>query len=59
MAGELGVEPSRVQAAVGSIAPAGAQVGVLPLLIREEIAIAVVGLPKGEFLGIAPLPPAN
>jgi hypothetical protein len=58
LAKELRLDPARVRAAVSGFASRGANVGYLPLVVRLQLAIAVVSLPDGEFLGIAPLPPS-
>jgi hypothetical protein len=59
LAKELQLEPARVRAAVAGFTQSGANVGFLPLMIRQNMAIAVVRLPDGEFLGIAALPPSE
>ena len=59
LAKELHLDPARVQSAVANYTPPGANVGFLPFVIRQTMAIAVVRLPDGEFLGIAPLPPSD
>ncbi len=56
IAKELHRSPAQVQAALASYAPRGANVGYLPLVIRQVLAIAVVSLPDGEFLGVVALP---
>jgi hypothetical protein len=57
LARDLQLDPARVRAAVAGYASRGASVGYLPLVIRQTMAVAVVSLPDGAFLGIAPLPP--
>jgi hypothetical protein len=54
----LRLDPARVRVAVSRFASRGATVGYLPLVVRLQLAIAVVSLPDGEFLGIVPLPPS-
>jgi len=58
LAKELHLEPTRVRSAVSGYARQGASVGCLPLVVRSTLAIAIVSLPDGDFLGIAPLPPS-
>ena len=58
LAKELRLDPVRVRAAVSRFSSRGANVGYLPLVVRLQLAIAVVSLPDGEFRGIAPLPPS-
>jgi hypothetical protein len=58
LAKELRLDPARVRAAVSGFASRGANVGYLPLVVRLQLAVAVVSLPEGDFLGIAPLPPS-
>lgn len=59
LAKELYLEPARVRAAVAKFTQSGANVGFLPLILRQNMAIAVVRLPDGKFLGIAQLPPSE
>jgi len=58
LAKDMRLDPGRVRAAVAGFAQNGAKVGYLPLVIRTELAVAVVSLPEGEFLGVKPLPPS-
>jgi hypothetical protein len=58
LAKDARLDPARVRSAVAGFARGRANVGYLPLVIRNTLAIAVVSLPDGEFLGIAPLPPS-
>jgi hypothetical protein len=58
LAKDLHLDPARVRAAVAGYAQRGAKVGYLPLVVRMTLAIAVVSLPDGDFIGIAPLPPS-
>lgn len=57
LARDLRLDPARVRAAVAGYEGRGANVGYLPLVIRQTLAVAAVSLPDGEFLGIAQLPP--
>jgi hypothetical protein len=58
LAKELRFDAAQVQAAVAGFEHADASLGYLPLVIRQNLAIAVVHLPDGAFLGIAKLPPS-
>ena len=59
LAHALYIEPARMQAAVATLPHAGANVGYLPLVMRNVLAVAAVSLPDGRFLGIALLPPSS
>jgi hypothetical protein len=56
LAKDMRLDPARIRAAVAGFARKGANVGYLPFVIRQALAVAVVSLPDGEFLGIVPLP---
>jgi hypothetical protein len=58
LAKDLSIDPARVRAAVADFARRRSNVGYLPFVIRNTLAIAVVSVPDGEFLGVAPLPPS-
>jgi hypothetical protein len=56
LARELNLEVSSVQVALRDLPHSSDSTGLLPLVVRDRIAVAVVGRPGGELLGIAPLP---
>lgn len=55
IAKELHLDVNAVQAAVGSYAKKGTPFGLLPLLVRKTVALAVVDRSSGALLGIEPL----
>jgi hypothetical protein len=59
LAYELHIEPARMHAAVARFQDGGADVGYLPLVMRNVLAVAAVSIPDGQFLGVALLPPSS
>jgi hypothetical protein len=59
IAAELGVERNTVVAVTGAYSRTGVPFGLLPLVIRHAVALAVVNSTTGELLGIEAIPRAT
>jgi len=54
----MNVQSAAVESATAAYTKKGVPVGLLPLVIRQSIALAVVDRNTGDLLGIEPLPHA-